>query len=372
MKMGFLVNPIAGMGGRVGLKGTDGILDKAIEKGAIPVAPARAIEFLSKLADLMANCHFEILTCPGVMGATEAETARISVQVLPMKILKETSAKDTKRAIEFLLSAKVDLIVFVGGDGTAKNIFDAMGGKEQTPVLGVPSGVKMYSGIFAVSPSDAAEAVAAFAESRAELTNLEIMDADEDAIRNDIFSVKLYGYLKGLYVPMRIQGSKQVSPETIDEKENQDAIAGFVIEEMPPEGTFLLGPGTTVERIAERLGVRKTVLGVDIYEKGKITLDVDEKTILDQVKDWKNTWLIVSPIGHQGMLLGRGNQQVSPEVIKRLGKKHIIVVATRGKLESIEGQTLRIDTGDVEIDDMLRGPIRIVTSYKEGVLVQIQ
>jgi predicted polyphosphate/ATP-dependent NAD kinase len=372
MKMGLIVNPIAGMGGRVGLKGTDGVLDKAIEKGATPVAPARATEFLSKLAERTANLRFEVLSCPGLMGATEAKMAGVPVQVLPMKIGKETSAQDTKEAIEFLVSAKVDLIVFVGGDGTAKNIFDAMSGNDQTPVLGVPSGVKMYSGIFAVNTSDAAEAVAAFAENSAELTNLEIMDADEEAIRSDVFSVKLYGYLKGLYVPMRLQGSKQVSPETVDEKENQDAIAGFVIEEMPPEGTFLLGPGTTVERIAERLGVKKTVLGVDIYEKGKITLDVDEKTILEQVKDWKNTWLIVSPIGSQGMLLGRGNQQVSPEVIKRLGKSHIIVVATRSKLESIEGQTLRIDTGDAETDDMLRGPIRIVTSYKEGVLVQIQ
>jgi predicted polyphosphate/ATP-dependent NAD kinase len=184
--------------------------------------------------------------------------------------------------------------------------------------------------------------------------------------------VKLYGYLKGLYVPSRIQGSKEVSPDTGDERSSQEAIARFVIDEMPPSGTFLLGPGTTVERIADLLGVRKTLLGVDIYEEGKVILDVNESQILQEIEDWSNTWLIVSPIGHQGMLLGRGNQQVSPEIIKQLGKKHIIVVATRHKLESVEERILRVDTGDPEVDEMLRGPIRVVTNYKEGIMMQIQ
>jgi len=372
MRMGFIVNPIAGMGGKVGLKGTDGVLERAIERGAQPIAPARAIEFLRRLRENAGNLQVEILSCPGVMGANEADTAGMPVKVLNMKIRKETSAKDTESAVRLLLVEKVDLIVFVGGDGTAKDIMDAMQGNEKTPVLGVPSGVKMYSGIFAVSPSDAVKAVIAFVRGRANLINVEIVDADENASRNDVFSIKLHGYLKGLSVPMRIQGCKQVSPETTDEKKNQNAIARFMIEQMPSEGTFLLGPGTTVGQISELLGVKKTVLGVDIYEKGKVKLDVNEKTILERIKDWKNTWLIVSPIGRQGMLLGRGNQQVSPEIIRHLGKEHIIIVATRSKLESIEGRTLRVDTGDPEIDEMLRGPIMIITNRKESVLAQIQ
>jgi predicted polyphosphate/ATP-dependent NAD kinase len=288
-----------------------------------------------------------------------------------MKIGKETSAEDTKTAVKLLIKAKMNLIVFVGGDGTAKDIFDAMQGYGEVPVLGVPSGVKMYSGVFAVNPSDAVDVVVALAGNQAEIAEFEIMDADEKAIRSDTFAVKLHGFLKGPFVPMRIQGSKQISPETVDEKENQTAIARYIIEEMQPEATYILGPGTTVKRIAELLGVEKTVLGVDIYKKGKVILDVDERRIFEEVEDWQNTWIILSPIGHQGILLGRGNQQISPEIIKRVGKQHIIVAATKSKLQSIEGNMLRVDTGDAEVDNMLKGYIKVVTDYREWQLMPV-
>ncbi|MDI6690434.1 MAG: ATP-NAD kinase family protein [Candidatus Bathyarchaeota archaeon] len=373
MKLGFIVNPIAGMGGKVGLKGTDGVLKEAIARGAKPVAPKRAIEFLQKLKEKFAQTKIEVFTCPGIMGGKEAKAANFSVQILPMKEKKETSAEDTKTAVKLLTAAKVDLIVFVGGDGTAKDIFDAMqDSTAETPVLGVPAGVKMYSGIFAVNPSDAADIVLAFAENQAEITEFEIMDADESAIRSDTFAVKLHGFLKAPFVPMRIQGSKQVSPETADEKENQTAIAKFIIEEMQPNATYILGPGTTVKRIAELLGVEKTVLGVDIYKNGKVMLDVNEKKILEEIEDWQKTWIILSPIGHQGILLGRGNQQISSEIIKRVGKQRIIVAATKSKLRSIDGNVLRVDTGDAEADDMLKGYIKVITDYREWRLMSVQ
>jgi predicted polyphosphate/ATP-dependent NAD kinase len=371
MKIGFIVNPIAGMGGRVGLKGTDSVLKEAIAKGAKPIAPKRAVEFLQKLKENMVEITIEVLTCPSIMGEKEAKDASFPVHVLPMKIGKETSAEDTKTAVKLLITAKVKLIVFVGGDGTAKDIFDAMQGYGEVPVLGVPSGVKMYSGIFAVNPSDAVNVVLTFAGDQAEIAEFEIMDADEKAIRSDTFAVKLHGFLKGPFVPMRIQGSKQTSPETVDEKENQTAITRYVIEEMRPEATYILGPGTTVKRIAELLGVEKTVLGVDIYKKGKVILDVDERRIFEEVEDWQNTWIILSPIGHQGILLGRGNQQISPEIIKRVGKQHIIVAATKSKLQSIEGNMLRVDTGDAEVDNMLKGYIKVVTDYREWQLMPV-
>ena len=372
MKIGFIVNPIAGMGGRVGLKGTDGILKEAIAKGAKPIAPKRAVEFLKKLKENMMEIAIEVFTCPSIMGEKEAKSASFPVHVLPMKIEKETSAEDTKTAVKLLIEAEVSLIVFVGGDGTAKDIFDTMEGYGEMPVLGVPSGVKMYSGIFAVNPSDAANVVLSFVENQAEIAEFEIMDADEKAIRSDTFAVKLHGFLKGPFVPMRIQGSKQISPETVDEKENQTATAKYIIEEMQPEATYILGPGTTVKRIAELLGVEKTVLGVDIYRKGKVTLDVNEKRILEEVEDWQNTWIILSPIGHQGILLGRGNQQISPEIIKRVGKQHIIVAATKSKLQSIEGNVLRVDTGDAEVDNMVKGYIKVVTDYGEWRLMPVK
>lgn len=372
MKLGFLVNPIAGMGGRVGLKGTDGVFKEAIARGAKPVAPKRAVEFLQKLRETMMETRVEILTCPGIMGQEEAEVASVAVQVLHMRIREETTSEDTKTAVKLMVKARVDLIVFVGGDGTTKDIFDALQECGEVPVLGVPSGVKMYSGIFAVNPSDAVYVVLAFAENHAEITEFEVMDADEKAIRSDTFAVKLHGLLKGPFLPMRIQGSKQLSPATVDEKENQTAIARFVIEEMKPEATYILGPGTTVRHLAELLGVKKTVLGVDIYKKGAVILDVDEKRMLDEVQDWQRVWIVLSPIGHQGILLGRGNQQVSPEIIKRVGKQRIIVAATNSKLQSIEEGVLRVDTGDVEVDEMFKGYIRVVTDYREWRLMPVR
>jgi predicted polyphosphate/ATP-dependent NAD kinase len=371
MKLGFIVNPIAGMGGRVGLKGTDGVLKEAIARGAKPIAPKRAGEFLQKLKENITETPMEILTCPGMMGEEEAKKASLPVQVLPMEIGEKTTAEDTKTAVKLIVNVKADLMVFVGGDGTAKDIFDAMQSCGEIPVLGVPSGVKMYSGIFAVNPSDAVDVILAFAQNQAEITEFEIMDADETAIRSNAFAVKLHGFLKAPFLPMRIQGSKQVSPETFDEKENQTAIARFIIEEMQPEATYILGPGTTVKRIAELLDVKKTVLGVDIYKNGRIIFDVNEKRILAEVENWQNTWIILSPIGRQGILFGRGNQQISPAIIKRVGKQRIIVVATKGKLQGIDGGVLRVDIGDAEADNMLKGYIKVVTDYREWRLMPV-
>ena len=375
MRLGFIVNPIAGMGGRVGLKGTDGVLEEAILRGAKPVAPKRAVEFLRKLRENMTETpiRIEVLTCPGIMGEDEAGAVGLGVQVLRMEIDRKTTAEETKTAVKLMLEKGVDLIVFVGGDGTAKDIFDAMREDDsEAPVLGVPSGVKMYSGIFAVNPSDAVDVVLAHAQNQAEITEFEIMDADERAIRSDEFEIELHGLLKGPFLPMRIQGSKQASPATVDERENQTAIARFLIEEMPPGADYILGPGTTVKRVAELLGVEKTILGVDLYRKGKVILDLNEERLLEEIGDWENTWIILSPIGHQGLLLGRGNQQISPEIIKRVGRQRIIVIATKSKLQSIEGGVLRVDTDDADVDKMLKGYIKVLTDYREWRLVPVR
>jgi predicted polyphosphate/ATP-dependent NAD kinase len=367
MRIGFIVNPVAGMGGKVGLKGTDGNAKEAAARGAVPIAPQRAVEFLANLKQRISGV--ELVCCPRQMGEDEAQAVGLPFKVLTMKIGTPTSDVDTKKAAQLL--GDVDLIVFVGGDGTARNVFDSLNGKE-IPVLGVPSGVKMYSGIFAVSPSDAAEAVTAFVEKRAEIADFEVMDADEDAIRKDIFDVRLYGCLKGISIPALIQGSKEVSPETFTEKESQEDIAHYVVEELPEDATLILGPGSTVERIAEELGVKKTVLGVDLYCNGTIFTDVDEKTLLETIKDWNSTWIILSPIGHQGLLLGRGNQQISASIVKRVGKNHVLVVATVNKLQGLGTAALRVDTGDEEVNTLLQGEIMVVTGYKMGVKVPVR
>jgi predicted polyphosphate/ATP-dependent NAD kinase len=370
--MGFLVNPIAGMGGRVGLKGTDGISKKALTLGAKPVAPMRAVEFLERLRKLELVSTISLITCPSAMGADEVKSAGLKARILSMKLKSETTAEDTKAAVKHMVAFNVDLLVFVGGDGTARDILDAMRGSASLPVLGVPSGVKMYSGIFAVSAREAADIVQAVVEKSAQTMDFEIMDVDEEAVRKDRLSVKLYGFLKGPFVPMRLLGSKQVSPETLDEHENQMAVAKFIVEEMKPEATYILGPGTTVKCVADLLGVEKTLLGVDIYRNKTVLKDVNEKQILSQIKDWKNTWVVLSPIGRQGMLLGRGNQQISPEIIRKIGKERLIVAATRSKIQSIEGGVLRVDTGDAEVDAMLRGYVKVAIDYREWRLMEIQ
>ena len=378
MNIGLLVNPIAGMGGRVGLKGTDGVVEEAIKLGATPVAPGRALEFLMALESVISASRLDgilrIITCPGKMGEDVVQEAGLKHEVIDLDIENSTTAKDTKDCVLALYEEDVRLLIFVGGDGTARDILDAVTDYdlEDLRVIGIPSGVKMYSGIFVVNPADAAEVVKLVYDCVAQTAEYEIMDADESAIRKDRFIIGLYGYLRGPSVPARFQGAKQASPETSDEHESQEAIARYVIEGMNKEGTYILGPGTSVKTVTDLLKIKKTTLGVDVYRQGKVHNDVNEDKILELVNDFNNTWIIVSPIGHQGLLFGRGNQQISPGIIERVGRDHIIVISTPSKLKGISGEVLRVDTGDTKVDDLLRGYIRVITDYNELRLIKIE
>ncbi|MGY5864899.1 MAG: ATP-NAD kinase family protein [Candidatus Thorarchaeota archaeon] len=378
MIVGLLVNPIAGMGGRVGLKGTDGVVEEAIKRGATPIAPGRALEFLNSLEPILAlkrnGDNVRIITCPGKMGEDVTQEAGLKHEIVSLEIENSTDASDTREGVLSLYEKGVRLLVFVGGDGTARDILDAVTDYELEDllVIGVPSGVKMYSGIFVVHPADAAEVIRLVLEETAQSAEFEIMDADEEAIRKDQFIIHLYGYLTGPSVPARFQGAKQASPETTDEQEAQEAIAKFVIEQMTETGSYILGPGTTVKTVTDMLKVKKTTLGVDVYHEGKMYNDVNESAILEIVKDFDNAKIIVSPIGHQGMLFGRGNQQISPGIIERVGKDNIMVISTPSKLKGIAGEVFRVDTGDSRVDDMLRGYIRVITDYNEMRLIKIE
>lgn len=373
MIIGLLVNPIAGMGGRVGLKGTDGVLEEAVRRGATQVAPGRALEFLETLSSLKLS-GVELMTCPGIMGAEICDRAGIEHKTVKIKVGPKTGAKDTVRCVTALYKSGVRLLVFVGGDGTARDILDAVkvGNLSDLLVLGVPSGVKMYSGIFVVNPRDAAEVVRLVNEGATGTTEFEVMDADEAAIRQDRFIVRLYGYLTGPSVPARFQGSKQMSPETMDEHEAQEAIARYLVDTMPQGQTLILGPGTTIKALADLLKIRKTTLGVDLFQNGVVYNDINESKILELVNDFAKVWIVVSPIGHQGVLFGRGNQQISPSIIQRVGRDNIRVLCTASKLRGIEDATLKVDTGDPSVDKLLRGYIRVITDYSEMRLVKIE
>ena len=261
MRLGFVVNPVAGMGGRVGLKGSDGAetLRRAKELGATESSPARAAEALRHLASLRGE--LEILTYPGEMGEDEARSVGFEPKVLGKIKAGETTSADTRAAASEMAGFGVDLILFAGGDGTARDIFEVIDGR--VPALGIPTGVKIHSGVFAVSPAAAGELASKYL--RGEITSVqesEVMDIDEEAFRENRLSARLYGYLRVPREESYMQGSKEASP--VQEDENLKAIAADLADEMDPETLYVLGPGSTISSVVEHLGLKKTLLGVDV------------------------------------------------------------------------------------------------------------
>jgi predicted polyphosphate/ATP-dependent NAD kinase len=357
--IGLIVNPVAGMGGAVGLKGTDGkaIVNQAISLGAKPVAPVRAEAFLSALDPVKSS--LQLLVGAGNMGGDEAKSAGFTYTVLG-EWKKETSAEDTLDVAKKMMGANVALLVFCGGDGTARDVLAAVG--TSLPVLGVPTGVKMHSSVFAVNPQAAARVVMRFLYADLPLREAEVMDVDEKAFRKGRVSSELYGYLLVPYEPHLIQANKLASPMTESELRNQAAIAIYIIETMKPDVTYVIGPGTTTRTISDLLDAKKTLLGVDLFHNKKLVVnDVNEKQILEATEG-KRVQIIVTPIGGQGFIFGRGNQQISFRVIRRVGLDNIIVVATESKLRSLKA--LRVDTGDPDLDAAFRErKMKVVADY---------
>ncbi len=338
-EIGFVVNPIAGMGGRVGLKGTDGKYEEAVKRGAKPVSPIRAIEFLVSLKKLI---RVRIITAGGLMGEAEARASGYG-PVVKVDAGEKTSGEDTKKAVRAMLDA--DMIVFVGGDGTARDVYEVV--EDQIPILGVPAGVKMYSGVFAVNPFAAARVTADFIRGRAEVELREVADVDEEKIANG-FELKIYGYAK---VP--------VSEDMVQEMKRGGwrwKLSTPLIH-FDPGVAYILGPGGTIVSIAKSMGIDKTPLGVDVVYNGEvIRKDCGERELIDVVREMRrrgvDVKIIVTPIGGNGFIFGRGNLQISPEVIRAVGVDNIIVVSSYSKLRNL--RHLRVDTGDEEVDEMFR------------------
>lgn len=356
-RIGFVVNPIAGMGGRVGLKGTDHVVDEARAAGAVPVAPVRAAHFLEAFVKLQQDdpdldAHW--LTCGGSMGADLLEAAGVSpttVEIIHTPA-SPTTAEDTKSAAAACVRGRADLLLFCGGDGTARDVQGVVA--SALPILGIPAGVKMHSGVFAVDPDAAAQLLAAFLRGELRAGDAEILDLDEEAYRQGDWKVRLYATARTLVEPNLVQADKMMFAE-VSEEEVRSELADHFHEllEDEPDTLFLLGPGSTIESIATRLGLDKTLLGIDAVLGGKtIAKDLDEKGILGLLDTHPKAKLVVSPIGAQGFVLGRGNLQLSPEVVRRIGARNMIVVATPAKLAATP--VLRVDSGDPVLDAEFR------------------
>jgi predicted polyphosphate/ATP-dependent NAD kinase len=356
--VGLIVNPVAGMGGRVALKGTDGadVVAQARSLGATPVAGERAERTLARLKTRLPD--LQLVAAAGPMGADAAAAHAFATEVLPVPAGDhETNAEDTRAAARLLLERGVDLILFAGGDGTARDIHDAVG--NQALVLGIPTGVKMHSGVFATSPESAGEVAALYVDGApVRVRDGEVVDVDEDAVRNGAITTRLYGALRVPDDGARVQPTKAGGQARSDEAA-LDAVCAEIASDMDPRRLYVLGPGTTTARVALRLGLRATLLGVDVVRAGRlVAADVAERELLELLADAPAT-LVVGVVGGQGALFGRGNQQLSPTVLRRIGVENVVVVAGLRKLLALDPPSLRVDTGDPHLDAALTGYRRV-------------
>jgi len=356
------------MGGRVGLKGTDGkdILNKAVSLGAKPCAQGRTQEALRPLQFFSEELEF--LTCPAPMGEQAVKITGLKSVTLHLPLRQNTSAQDTIQAARMMQEKKVDLLLFTGGDGTARDIYQAIGNTQL--VLGIPAGVKIHSAVYASTPVKAGALVRQFLEGKIrETREVDVMDISEEEYRQGHLSTRLFGYLRIPYKKNYIQNPKAGSSP--GEKYSQEAIAVEITENMSDEYYYIIGPGTTTMSIMEKLGLPSTLLGVDmVFRKKLIARDLNETELLEKTIG-KKIKILVTPIGGQGFIFGRGNQQISPEIIIRAGKENILAASTKVKLHSLYGRPLLVDTGNEQADSLLQGYIKVITGYKEWVVYPV-
>jgi predicted polyphosphate/ATP-dependent NAD kinase len=377
-KLGFLINPIAGIGGSVAFKGSDGagIAEKAQMLGAQAKANIRAriaLEVLSAYQD-----DIVIYTANALMGEDCAKQLGFNTEVIyssdvnDSDPLLQTSAQDTEEATKALIEQGVDILLFAGGDGTARNICHQV--SDHFPVLGIPAGCKIHSGVYAVTPKAAGRVIEMMVTHQlVTLTEADVMDIDETLFREGVVKAKRYGEMRIPSELRYVQAVKSGGKES-DELVLQD-IAASVIDDMEAE-LYIIGSGSTTAFVMEELGEKNTLLGVDVMcEQAVIANDVTENELWQYIQKAKQQQqtvkLVITLIGGQGHIFGRGNQQLSPRIIRNIGKEHIIIVATKTKLTSLETRPLIADTGDSELDQQLSGYLPITTGYKDQVLYQV-
>jgi len=371
--IGFLVNPVAGIGGKVGLKGSDGAetLAKALSLGAVPEAGKKAGVAIAALKD--ADCR--VITYPREMGEDICKAAGIPCEVVGEIESGHTTPEDTLRAVRHLRSLEPDLLLFAGGDGTARNVLDAFGDDvatdHQVPALGIPAGCKIHSGVYALNPRSAGELLAKFCRGQVPETRLgEVMDIDEDLFREGRVQARLYGYLRVPKERKLVQNLK--SGRGASEQEAVSQIAVYFEQLMEPDTLYIMGTGGTTASLMKHLELPNTLLGVDLVYNGKvIASDCTEKDILEKLPLYPKRKIVVTVIGGQGYIFGRGNQQLSANVIREVGRENIMVVATKDKLFNLPNFKLYVDTGDEDVNAMLRGHFRVLVGYEEHIVLPV-
>jgi predicted polyphosphate/ATP-dependent NAD kinase len=371
LKYGLIVNPVAGIGGRAALKGSDGVEVQALarDRGGAARGAERALRALRAAGDAAAAVCW--LTWGGGMGQAVLEAAGLDATVLGQP-REPCGASDTQDAARALAAAGADLIVFCGGDGTARDLLEAV--DQRVPVLGVPAGVKMHSGVFATTPQRAGEILAALVDGGlVRRTLAEVRDMDEAALREGVVKPRYYGELAVPEMGGFLQHTKEGGRE--NESLALEEIVAEVVEQVRSRpGIYLFGPGSSLAAIKHALGMQATLIGIDVLADGRqIGVDVDagwlEATLAGT--DAPVT-LILSFTRQQGFLLGRGNQQLTPAVLWRIGRSGLWVVSTRTKLLSLEGRPLLVDTDDEELDRAWAGLVEVITGYEDRMLYRIE
>ena len=366
--LGLIVNPVAGMGGKVGLKGSDGpeILRLARELGATPEAPRRVSQALAAFSGSRDPLRW--MTCPGEMGEDICRRAGLDPLILGSTNGRESTWEDTEQAAGLLLDREVDLLLFAGGDGTARNVCKVVGNGLVT--LGIPAGVKIHSAVYAVTPRAAGEVARGYLEGGLRsVREGEVMDIDEESYRQGMVEARLYGYLR---VPVEDRYVQRMKAGGVaSEAEALAGMAEEVVDCMQESEVFVIGPGTTTRAITERLGLSGTLLGVDVVcNRRLVGRDVSEQRLLELAAG-RRVRIVVTVIGGQGYILGRGNQQISPVLLRRVGKHGLLVVATKEKLASLGGRPLLVDTGDEALNRELSGYLRVTTGYGDYVVYKV-
>ena len=365
--IGLVTNPLAGIGGPAALKGSDGaeIVKLAKQAGIQSKVTERTSLALQGLE--LVKDKIEIIAFAGGMGGDAVLGASLSF--IEVGLTSEmTSADDTRQAVKVIQAMGVDILLFAGGDGTARDVCDAL-----TPgqvVLGIPCGVKMHSGVFANNPKAAGTIVRDIVEGNlTTVTDAEVRDIDEEAFRNGIVRAEYYGEMtvpeELRYIQQTKSGGVEVESLVLHE------IAADVVEKMEPGTHYLIGSGTTAAAIMENLNLDNTLLGVDVVLNEKLLIADAKESDLSSLVQSGSSEIVVTVIGGQGHIFGRGNQQLSPKVIRAVGLNHITIIATKSKLEALEGKPLLVDTGDPLLDDELCGLIRVTTGYEDSVLYRV-
>ena len=370
VKIGFIVNPYAGIGGPLGMKGSDGewIRDLSSQKGVERICLKKARQFLRDLSQafLPKQRAFSFLTCDGEMGAHLLDEAGFRNYTLCYRTKTPHSTfEDTQRAAQAMIQEGVSCLVFAGGDGTARNIYTAVG--QNLPIIAIPGGVKMHSAVFAQTPMAAANMLEQFLRSEVKDFDLaDVMDIDEEAFRCGRVSARLFGYFRTPITRTPRQGAKVAGWS--DEQGDISEASTEIIESMQKDTLYLIGPGSTTSKIIDSLDGENSLLGVDVLcNKKIIAKDANSEQLLNLTQN-RPFYIVLTPIGGQGCLLGRGNTQLTPNLIRRCGRDSIIVIASAHKLASIERGTFYNDTGDNELDRQLAGYYRVITGKDRYVM----